>query len=597
MYFIFLFCQASKNAVSRSEAPLTAAFRTVFWMAKEDLPISKYPSLVSLQKLQGCNNLCQISVGKNATYNSRIAGSEFQECISETIHQNIQTAVRNAKFFAVLLDESTDISISKQMVVYVRIVDADFTPKTFFLEDICIDNPKSDAGVLFGSLMDCLDRNGLDVKKCVGFGSDGASVMTGRHSGVAARVKQKSPHCVSVHCMAHRLNLCSAQASKGVPYMKTFEKTCSELYYYFGGSKSGNRRCELTDIQKVLNDPQLKIKECHEIRWIAFFEAISAINKTWPSLVTYFTRHDDSTAKSLLSKLTDYRFVKVMALMMDILPYVASVSTLLQKRDIDIAAVQPALDNLKEKITSAKKGRSPHQRDLSDDLVQKKDRNGNVKQVKFKGHTLQLGENLSETSKEFSEAKASFCDNLSKNIESRFPKHCTDIGMAFHVFGLRPLSFLPGDDKKEFGQKEIDILVKHFGQDKTIDNVTSKAIVDEDLALHEWSLVKDIVLQQKYPLDSFATLWKIIHLYHSDTLPNLLKLANIALIMPYQTADCERGFSAQNNIKNARRSRLKGKALNCLMTIKIEGGCVENFDFSPAIALWKEKKNRRIDSK
>ena len=143
------------------------------------------------------------------------------------------------------------------MVVYVRIVTADFVPTTFFLEDICIHNPKSYAGVLFGALMDYLEKNNLDVKKCLGFGSDGASVMTGRHSGVATLVKQRSPLCVGVHCMAHHLNLCSAQASRGISYMKVFEKTCSDLYYYFGGLKSGNRRCELTEIQKILDDPQL----------------------------------------------------------------------------------------------------------------------------------------------------------------------------------------------------------------------------------------------------------------------------------------------------------------------------------------------------
>ena len=54
--------------------------------------------------------------------------------------------------------------------------------------------------------------------------------------------------------MAHRLNLCSSQASKDIPYLKTFEKTMTELYYYFGGSKSGNRKCELQDIQRVLDD-------------------------------------------------------------------------------------------------------------------------------------------------------------------------------------------------------------------------------------------------------------------------------------------------------------------------------------------------------
>ena len=91
--------------------------------------------------------------------------------------------------------QSTDISVSKQMVVYVRIANEPFEPKTFFLEDVCIEDPKSDAKVLFGYLTQCLEQNGLDLSKC--FGSDGASVMTGRRSGVITRVK-KEPLIVSV---------------------------------------------------------------------------------------------------------------------------------------------------------------------------------------------------------------------------------------------------------------------------------------------------------------------------------------------------------------------------------------------------------------
>ena len=41
--------------------------------------------------------------------------------------------------------------------------------------------------------------------------------------------------------------------------------------------------------------------------------------------------------------------------------------------------------------------------------------------------------------------------------------------------------------------------------------------------------------------------------------------------MNWITVDCERGFSAQNGVKNALRNRLKAKRLNVVMTIDIEG--------------------------
>ena len=127
------FFQVTGKAVERSlkDPGIRAAMRTVFWMATEDIPMSKYPSLVHFLKCQGCDNLTRIDVGKNACYNSRTAGEDFQECVGEVIENYVVAAIKKAPFFSVLTDESTDISISKQMVTYVRIVTENFEPRTF----------------------------------------------------------------------------------------------------------------------------------------------------------------------------------------------------------------------------------------------------------------------------------------------------------------------------------------------------------------------------------------------------------------------------------------------------------------------------------
>ena len=64
--------------------------------------------------------------------------------------------------------------------------------------------------------------------------------------------------------------------------------------------------------------------------------------------------------------------------------------------------------------------------------------------------------------------------------------------------------------------------------------------------------------------------------------------------MPLQTADCERGFSAQNNIHTSTRNKLSSETVNKLMLIQLQGGPAELFDFQKAAKLWKEKKERRL---
>ena len=48
---------------------------------------------------------------------------------------------------------------------------------------------------------------GLNLEELIGFGSDGASVMTGKDNMVAARFKQleECSGMLSMHCICHRL--------------------------------------------------------------------------------------------------------------------------------------------------------------------------------------------------------------------------------------------------------------------------------------------------------------------------------------------------------------------------------------------------------
>ena len=57
----------------------------------------------------------------------------------------------------------------------------------------------------------------LDYKnRLVGQGYDGASVMSGKHRGVAALIKAEAKLAMYVHCYAHRLNLALVDSVKAV---------------------------------------------------------------------------------------------------------------------------------------------------------------------------------------------------------------------------------------------------------------------------------------------------------------------------------------------------------------------------------------------
>ena len=115
-------------------------------------------------------------------------------------------------------------------------------------------------------------EKGVSVDKVIVFGSDGVRIMTGKKNGVATRFKKVAP-MIAVHCMAHRLNLCSSKSADSVPYLKNvFQETLKDLFHYF--SKSAARTTELKQIQAVLDSPQVTMKEMYEIRWMACYKCL-----------------------------------------------------------------------------------------------------------------------------------------------------------------------------------------------------------------------------------------------------------------------------------------------------------------------------------
>ncbi len=61
-----------------------------------------------------------------------------------------------------------------------------------------------------------LQDNGISAAKVVGFTTDGASVMTGCHTGLAERMKAISAFVLSFHCVAHKLQLACGDLFKQV---------------------------------------------------------------------------------------------------------------------------------------------------------------------------------------------------------------------------------------------------------------------------------------------------------------------------------------------------------------------------------------------
>ena len=145
----------------------------------------------------------------------------MQDAIATVLKSNVDKLVEASPFFSLLIDKSTDVINHENLVVHVKLLN-EFKSKLHFLENINVRNGKAETITTAVNLL--MERRNLHKDKIKGFGSDGASVMKGKNNGVSKRTKDDSPFLVSIHCMAHRLALCTSQAANDIPYLAKFKE-------------------------------------------------------------------------------------------------------------------------------------------------------------------------------------------------------------------------------------------------------------------------------------------------------------------------------------------------------------------------------------
>ena len=106
-----------------------------------------------------------------------------------------------------MIDESTDVSVTGHIVVFVYFVEEGLHV-VVFLGLIQISDGKKNSKEIYDALLAALKEWDLNLDNFVGFGSDGASTMVGKNIGVSALLKKEvNPFITAVHCIAHRINL------------------------------------------------------------------------------------------------------------------------------------------------------------------------------------------------------------------------------------------------------------------------------------------------------------------------------------------------------------------------------------------------------
>jgi len=590
------------------------AFACLYFLVKQKIAhTTNFEPFLDFLEFLGLHVKSKIRVAKNATYTSRKSIQEMVSFLSQVIENKILKNLKESDHVAIMFDESTDCTVTEQLVIHCRYIEKDTGElQSQFLKVIDVLGPsesetsegESDSQRVVSLSADAIsaricsylkDDVKLDMNKIRGIGTDGASTMMGCRNGVVAQLKRITPSAIGVHCAAHRLNLASSQAGESVPYIKKFNVIIRQLFDFY--TNSAVRTAGLGAIQSFLQEKQSKLLEPCSTRWLSVERSVQRLKECFISVVLSLEREgsERSEAKAIgLSRLVaEYRFVCTMLLLCDTLPHVTHLSKCFQIEAVDYSII-PAM--LSSTITSLEKL-------ITTDGINLASLQTYLEGLEKANISIVKQHNLGEVYF-LEQIRKPYLKQLIDNLKNRFEDK--SIISAFDIF-----------DPKKMPQKQID----HSMESQSTHSDTEEQDCDAFMTYGNNHVTN---LSQQYKCDVCGTSeecleeWGCFRQYmydnylklkHRDVIkelcsnktissifPNMSAFAQICRVVPIHTADVERTFSQLKLIKTRIRNRLAETTLDSLLRIAIEGPLPEDYPLSEAVELWARKKNRRLSN-
>ena len=550
--------EAILQELQRNDKALVNLFRVMLCLAREDLAILKFDVLCSLVGKCGAQIL--------NSYRNNHSGSEILQTLATTLTADLIACVRQSPFLSILVDESTDVSVHKQMILYLRYL-GQTGPVTQFGSILQLQD--GTASTISAAIRHQLTEWGVHIAHIVGLGSDGASVMTGTSNGVGARLIRDVPlpHLVQIHCVAHRLALASTDATDKLPDIIQYEKVIKDLYNYLAHSTV--RREELQFYQNLCDDPAITIKGFSAVRWLSVHNSVQSVSRSYTSLLAFFSMEaiDSSAARGIYAELRKWRFAALTFILNDILGSLTTLSKKFQRDDLPLPRLLGLVETTKRELTACY---------LNED--------GPIWGLTYREWLAKDGDaGATELVREeddeafLQRTSCSFVRHVIEALVERFPS-----SSFINAVQVIDPARIPKDDaaKVRYGEDSIKVLCQQF-----------PAFLDEETVLSEWNQLK--FEDTAAPVSFNESPWKFYQVYQVSY-PNFWKLVQALLVLPVNTAACERGFSKLKIVKTDRRNRLSSQQLNNLMTVSLAQLGNEDSVIGRAIKLWHRQKRRHF---
>lgn len=285
----------------------------------------------------------------NVSYLSSFTCDEFVKVMGKRVLDQIVKEVKEAKYYSISVDSTPDVAHTDQLTFIIRYV-RNSEPTERFLKFIPVHGHTAET--LFNEVIGVLSENEIPLSNCRGQAYDNASNMSGKYTGLQARIRAENPLAEFIPCSSHSLNLvgvvaaeCNVEASKFFGFIQS-------VYNFFSASTN---RWNIFLSTFLAGQRKKVMKPLSSTRWSARADAVTALKENYKSIESALESIMSDNEQSANTKLTAGSFKKSMGrfevvflthLWNDILQRINKVNKVLQKPTLTLSVTVKILDSL-----------------------------------------------------------------------------------------------------------------------------------------------------------------------------------------------------------------------------------------------------------
>ena len=480
--------------------------------------------------------------------------------LAPSLREKLIVAMRCGPF-SLLFDEATDIGVVKSACMVIRTFDEEAGAVRNEFYRLAELGEKADAQTLFAAVESAFTEDAVPFDNLLGFASDGANAMLGRHNSVKTRLLAKQPNLFVMHCICHVAALCTSHAcSDAIP--NEVEQLLRDTYNFF--HQSSKRLAQLADFQHFVDVEPHRLLHPSQTRWVSLHQCVARMVEQWPALYSFFASTDERLVivQRTLERLDNPNLKLYFLFLNEVLPLFNRFNQLFQSErpllhvlhsEFIVLYKKFLLKFIQEKVVEAH-GHKILELDVEDESIQ------------LSNDQLFIGTATRDFIESNDEIELHHLIPFFNNCRKYFVASVLEMRKRCPLDNrlLKLIAFIDPRQCKQLQYSNLLQIAQQFPnviKEEEIEHLKDEV---EDFKLQTF---EDVFLRQG-PYIFWNSVSKLEDPVSGDLRYSVLpRLAKALLILPHGNADTERVFSKMNLIKTKLRNSIGNKSMNALLTL------------------------------